>query len=185
MPLERLTTEEAIEEFRKVGAAAGKCEDLARELNEGTDVNMGLVKSIDRAKKALANFQRVFVRQKLQDSARKKTSAWKSRRGGTRKCNSKASSVIVKRRPKKVLSAEEQAAKDAKAVAAAEKKAAAESKKKEKMDAMKAEIYSLITNFELGAGKSAAIKLLVTDAKTIGQVKSSSCSPHKYKIAPL
>ena len=74
-------------------------------------------------------------------------------------------------RPKKVLSAEEPAAKDAKAVAAAEKKAAAESKKKEKMDAMKAEIYSLITNFEPGQGKSAAIKALVTEAKTIGDLK--------------
>ena len=77
-------------------------------------------------------------------------------------------------RPKKVLSAEEQAAKDAKAKAAAEKKAASEFKKKEKMDAMKAEINSLITNFEQpGTGKRAAIKTMMSDAKTIGDLKEA------------
>ena len=77
-------------------------------------------------------------------------------------------------RPKKVLSAEEQAAKDANAKAAAEKKAASEFKKKEKMDAMKAEINSLITNFEQpGTGKRAAIKALMSDAKTIGDLKEA------------
>ena len=74
-------------------------------------------------------------------------------------------------RPKKVLSAEELAAKDAKAKAAAEKKAASESKKKEKMDAMKAEINSLVTQIEHGTGKSAAFKSLMSDAKTIGDLK--------------
>ena len=77
-------------------------------------------------------------------------------------------------RPKKVLSAEEQAAKDANAKAAAEKKAASEFKKKEKMDAMKAEINSLITNFEQpGTGMRAAIKTLMSDAKTIGDLKEA------------
>ena len=77
-------------------------------------------------------------------------------------------------RPKKVLSAEEQAAKDAKAKAAAEKKAASEFKKKEKMDAMKADINSLITNFEQpGTGKRAAIKALMSYAKTIGDLKEA------------
>ena len=46
--------------------------------------------------------------------------------------------------------------------------AAAEAKK---MDAMAAEIYSLVTKIESGQGKSAAVKAMVSDAKTIGDLE--------------